>query len=448
MKLSLSILDSGPLSITLPVLAATYTSVLAELLEIDFGLWLVGPSGSFKSTLAAKGQSHFGRFDYHSLPGNWNSTAGALEALLFKLKDALVVIDNYVPGQTHRDQQALTGLALRVIQAIGDRSGRGRLDRNSEERATRRPRGLALMTGEDLPPTNESTIGRLVVVDVKKGALSLDRLAAIQDRAELLPNATRGFIEWLAPRLDGDADRIRQLRKDTAANYRVQLARSNTHERAPNSLATLAVGFGLFLDFARQLGAIDDDRYDALHGAADDALLSIGRKQRANMEGQKPIERYMSSLCALLLQGRVALAKKDHPLDYVTLPVPQTRGIGWLDDNYVYLVPELAWAAVEELNAREGWPFKKTQLHKQLAESGIIQRDDGGDDAESRLTCRRPLGGASRRVFVIARAHFEEAINDPEKAKLAAEQEEQARRDKLAESGVMIDDHDFDHALN
>jgi hypothetical protein len=304
------------------------------------------------------------------------------------------------------------------------------------------------MTGEDLPPTNESTLGRLVVVDVAKGALGLDKLAAIQDRAELLPHAMRGFIEWLSARLDADADGIRRLRRDMASNYRVQLAGGNTHERTANSLAALATGFGLFLDFADQLRAIDDDRYDYLHGAADTALLAIGRKQKANVEGQKPTERYMASVRALLLQGRAALAKPEQQLDYVTLASPQCRGIGWVDATHVYLMPDLAWAAVEEFNAREGWPYKKNQLHKQLADAGIVQRADGGDDAESRLTCRRSLGGGTKRVFVIERAHFDEAIPDPEKVKLAAEQEEQARRDKLAESGVIIDDHDFDQLMN
>lgn len=445
-KLSLSILRVGPMEMTLPALAATYTSVLAELLEIDFGVWLVGPSGSFKSTLAAKAQSHFGRFDYHSLPGNWNSTAGAIEALLFKVKDALVVIDNYVPGQTQRDQQALSGLALRVIQAIGDRSGRGRLDRNAEERATRRPRGLALMTGEDLPPTNESTLGRLVVVDVRKGALSLDMLAAVQDRAHLLPHAMRGFIEWLAARIEADADKIRKLRRGIAASYRAQLASANVHERTANSLATLAVGFGLFVDFAHHLGVVDDDACDHLNRAADAALVTLARKQRANVEGQKPTERYMASLRALLLQGRVALADPKQQLNYTTLP--ECRGVGWLDDAHVYLDPTLAWAAVEEFNAREGWPYRKTQLHKQLADVGIIQREDGADDAESRLTCRRPLGGATRRVFVIARSHLVEAIPDPEETKRAAERDEQARRDRLAENGISIDDPDFEQLLN
>ena len=49
---------------------------------------------------------------------------------------------------------------------------------------------------------------------------------------------------------------------------------------------------------------------------------------------------------------------------------------------------------------------------------------------------------------MIARAHFEEAINDPQKTKQAAERDEKARREKFAENGVIIDEHDFDHGLN
>lgn len=262
------------------------------------------------------------------------------------------------------------------------------------------------MTGEDLPPTNESTLGRLIVIDIGKGSLQLDRLAAIQDKAEMLPHAMRGFIEWLAPKMAPEADKFRQLRGATASSYRAQL--SGVHERIPNSLAALATGFGSFLDFALEVGAIDHDFHDHLTASMDDAFLTIARKQNANVEGMKPTEKYLSSLRALLVQGRVVLATKDQQLDLVTLP--HSRGIGWLDGDHVYLVPDLAWEAVEQFHAREGWPYRKTQLHKQLADQGIIIREDNGDDTESRLTCRRTLGGSIKRVFTIDKVHFEGVI--------------------------------------
>src|SRR5262245_42955232 len=104
--------------------------------------------------------------------------------------------------------------------------------------------------------------------------------------------------------------------------------------------------------------------------------------------------------------------------------------------------------AVQEFNAREGGHCRKMDPHKQLADAGIVEREDGGNEAESRLTCRRALAGGTKRVFVIDRAHFDEAIPDTEIAKQTAEQEGKARRDKLAESGVIIDDPEFDQLMN
>ncbi|MEY4578483.1 MAG: hypothetical protein RL701_3186 [Pseudomonadota bacterium] len=71
-------------------------------------------------------------------------------------------------------------------------------------------------------------------------------------------------------------------------------------------------------------------------------------------------------------RGRFALARQEQQLDYMTTGA-QCCGIGWLGDNHAYLVPDLAWAAVDEFNVREGWPFKKNQLHQQLADAGILQ---------------------------------------------------------------------------
>jgi hypothetical protein len=437
---SLAIIDSGPPEITMPLMAAPYTAILSEVLGVDFGIWMVGVTGTFKSTIAALLMCHFGEFTHSSLPATWYSTANFLEAQLFRFKDALLVIDNYVPGQSTRDHQQLTDKALRLIQCIGDRAARGRLDRNSNERPSRHPRGLALVTGEDLPPTNESTLGRLIVVDVKKGSLDLGKLAAVQDKAKLLPHAMRGFIEWLAPRLQPDADTIRQLRRDTAMNYRAQLAGAHVHERTPNALATLATGFGLFLDFAEYVGAIDADVHGHLTRRAEQAWMAIARKQRANVEGTKPTERYLAGLRAMLMQGRVVLARKDQQLDFVTLPT--SKGIGWLDGDHVYLVPELAWESVETFNAREGWPYKKTQMHKQLADLGIIERADGTEDGESRLTVRETLGGGSRRVLKIAKRHFDDALSDPEANKRAAAAEEAKREAEMYSNGMVVEEYE------
>ena len=55
-------------------------------------MFLAGRTGTFKTTLAALCQQHFGAdMDAGCLPANFASTANALESLAFAAKDALIV---------------------------------------------------------------------------------------------------------------------------------------------------------------------------------------------------------------------------------------------------------------------------------------------------------------------------------------------------------------------
>jgi len=60
---SLRLLDAAPASVAIPLLAATYAAPLSFIINPDFAIWLVGPTGSLKSELAALAQRHFGTFD-------------------------------------------------------------------------------------------------------------------------------------------------------------------------------------------------------------------------------------------------------------------------------------------------------------------------------------------------------------------------------------------------
>src|SRR5207237_7294922 len=125
-RLSLRLLEAAPLSVSIPLLAATYAAPLAFINSPDFALWMVGPTGSLKSELAALAQRHFGTFDRKTLPGSWTSTENALEARLFTAKDAIAVIDDYAPNADSRAQQELEKRAQRIIRGTGNRPPRGR----------------------------------------------------------------------------------------------------------------------------------------------------------------------------------------------------------------------------------------------------------------------------------------------------------------------------------
>ena len=92
---SLDFLSVAPHRVSLPLLAAVYRAAFGA---VDFSLFLAGRSGVFKTALAALCQQHFGAaMDASHLPGNFASTANALEELAFLAKDTLLVVDDFVP---------------------------------------------------------------------------------------------------------------------------------------------------------------------------------------------------------------------------------------------------------------------------------------------------------------------------------------------------------------
>lgn len=93
---ALSLMEIAPDKVMVSVLAAVYRAPLP--LPPDCAVWLFGRSGTLKTAVTALAQQHYGpSMDAHGLPGNWTSTANALEAQAFTLDSALYVVDDYSP---------------------------------------------------------------------------------------------------------------------------------------------------------------------------------------------------------------------------------------------------------------------------------------------------------------------------------------------------------------
>ena len=103
-RAELALLELAPDAITVPLLGAVYRALLCAIVPADVSLFLVGPTGVFKSELAACAMQHFGAgFDRLHLPANWSATANYLERVAFDFKDALLVVDDFAPSGTQHD---------------------------------------------------------------------------------------------------------------------------------------------------------------------------------------------------------------------------------------------------------------------------------------------------------------------------------------------------------
>ena len=125
-RTSLSFLDIGNREVTLPLFAAVYLAPLVSLFSetphpVNFSFYAYGPTGTFKTTLALIGLSHFGTFNPACL-SNFEDTENYLEYRSFLLKDTLMVLDDYHPSTIDRTLSRKEQLAQRLIRAFSNRT--------------------------------------------------------------------------------------------------------------------------------------------------------------------------------------------------------------------------------------------------------------------------------------------------------------------------------------
>jgi hypothetical protein len=420
-RASLGLVRGGlaPDRIILPLLASTYRSTLPD---ADFSVHLTGRTGTFKTELAALCQQHMGAgLDARHLPGNWSSTANALEVLAFHARDALLVVDDFAPtgspadiGRSHRE-------ADRLLRAQGNRSGRQRLRADGSPRPAKPPRGTILSTGEDVPK-GHSIRARMLTLEVGPNDVSTERLTDCQRDAAAghYAGSMASYLRWLA----GRYELARGELKAEAARLRPEFAAAlgaEGHRRTPSLVAELQAGFALFLRFATEAGAVDDVEAADLRARCRAALLGVADDQADQQGASDPCDRYLALLGSTLSSGRAHLVaadgsvpdqdhqacgwrRRDQGGGPSTDWEPQGRCIGWVEGGDVYLNPEAAFAEVQRMAGDQGDPITvfPATLTKRLNERGLLARVDG---TRKKLQVRKTLGGSRRSVLHLRAAN-------------------------------------------
>lgn len=410
---SLRIFEVAPDRVAVPLLCASYRAALGG---SDFSLHLAGPTGAGKSELAALVQQHFGpRFDARNLPGSWSSTGNALESLAFVAKDAILTVDDFAPCGTTHDIARFHREADRILRAQGNRSGRHRLRPDGTLRPVKPPRGLILSTGEDVP-RGQSLGARLAVVEVGPADVNWDVLTQCQRDAAAgqLAVAMSGYVQWLAGRhgeLDvGLPDEIAELRREATC--------SGQHRRTPTIVASLALGWRYFLAFAQEVGAVTADEAGTLWDRAWAALGGMAGAQGGLLATSDPARRFCELLASAIASGQAHVAGPagDPPEDHGPKAFgwhlrtvgtgqhtrqewhPQGPLVGWAAADDLYLDPDAAFKAAQAMagGTGEGISVGATTLHKRLRQGGHLASVDA---QRGKLTVRRTLGGARRRVL-------------------------------------------------
>jgi bifunctional DNA primase/polymerase-like protein/uncharacterized protein DUF927 len=407
------------------VAAGVWRAPLTEFNPIAFSVFGAGATGTLKSALTGVAQAHWGtRWDGVRFPANWSSTTNSLEKLAFLAKDALLVVDDFAPGASRRAKAELDEKADRLLRAAGNLAGRGRMAADTSLRVTYWPRGLIAATGEDVPG-GHSLRARMSIEQLGPGDVDTTRLTRLQRAggAGLLAEAMAGYVQWIAQRVDDEAAYRTQL-ADRKAHWRSRINDSD-HRRTPDIAASLIMGVEQLANFARDVGAIEQDQGERWFETVRAELLDGARAQSVEQRQDDPVVIFIEAIPTVLAAGRVHVAGHDGEAPQVEEPSaygwnrrssllsyglsaeeigathqPQGNRIGWVDGDALWLLPDPAIGAVNKMLSEQGrsLPVSRRTLGQRLRDSGWLT--ELGKDSPAKPV---KVMGVPQRVYVMSR---------------------------------------------
>ena len=357
---------------------------------------LVGTSGSGKSEIAALMNSFYGNFNRDTPPAQWGDTINTVEIMGYPLADALYWVDDY--KEIYADKRTFT----RFMQSYSRKMGRGRLTREAKVRNERPCRGFVLSTGETSLEGEMSVKARMFNLEIPPWesrdpqGLALREAEAVRHH---LSGFTAHFASWIAQQVE-QHDLIEDLASRYVSNidgYDAQLTaqlgkKEKNTNRVTKNWAILITVYQLLRRFMREKDA--DDILPAWDDVAAESVTAL-REERAS-------EVFLDNLGQLLGGGQVVIDDNmRNPNEYPS----SVTVIGYKNDRYVYLLPDIA---LREVNKLQPMHFTATAIGMQLREDALLIPGSSG------LTTQKRVRGSRVRFWQLTAESLLETVETPE----------------------------------
>ena len=379
-NLSLETLNLAKHDITIPLLSMTYLAPLVGLIAEgnrtpNFVLWVDGLTGSRKTSASLAFLNHFGNFSSNIPPASFKDTVNAIELKAHTLKDSLLLIDDYHPNIDGSDARKLASTAERILRMYGDRVGRSRMRADTTLNKTYKPRGMAIVTGEDLPKGASST-ARYIGVEIKREDIDLEILSKLQKEHKKLAEAMAIYIDWISKNIE----RVQSFIDEKFDELKVKYKKETTHGRINDAVIWLSVSFELLLTFLYEYMFICDDKFKKLRLSNEQVIKNILKNQEALYRNQEVELMFIDALEEMINLGKLCLlpVKKQKDNNQI-ISNYAGKFIGYYDKEFLYLYDSTMYAEVETFLKGKGQSISVSvnTLLKMLRDKNYIKTEEG-----------------------------------------------------------------------
>lgn len=352
-----------------------------------FACFIQGRFNSLKTAWASAAMSIYGDFINADNLLRWGegATNVGLIGNAISVCDLPLFVDNFKP-QTGRGVEGFVGFIHAVLEGGEKERGDGR----GQLRETRPIYTWPFITGESVPDKDAATITRMIVVEFQPQEKGLNaRLDKVQT-SHSLPAIGYQWITWL------ESEEGRQVAKEVAAGLAEERLRwatiimdegSTTNAlRVAGNLALLSLTWQIALRHPVIGQALSNYTIQFEQG-----LRLTSRLLASATEESQESETFLRVLAQLIETGRVKIinTRQDGPSMF-----DGDRMVGWEDSFGVYLLPDVAMAAVNKVLGYSGLNgISRRTLYNQLESIGAIK------SGSKSTTSTKSFNGSVSRVL-------------------------------------------------
>lgn len=403
----------------IPLLAYTFMTPLNDMLrskgkEPCFSLYLIGKTGSYKSSLSKLLLCFFGKLSYaDTAPVTFLDTQNAIGRKLAVGADLPLLLDDRRPTNNSADKLRYEGIEKYVSSAIGDRATRGRLNADSTAKVSYVAKSNLIVTAEEaFVNIGSSSIARSVSIELQPDTVKFRELQELQDNPGHFNKVMQLYIQWIINHYDQISDASDSLLKE----YREVFSEAG-HARLATAFSQLMFGYAMYLLFLKDSGQIDGNGVDARLSRAKTVFLDMCDKQSKKVDSEKPTVLFTDLLKEMLETKRVIIRDlrkvQDVSGETVNPAIAGKSCIGYRDDDYIYLIPQVAYTQVYSFYGEGGYTFpaSKSSLWKMFMDEGKLSPEISKTGAV-RLDRRKKINGGTGRYIWLSANIFDEKEGD------------------------------------
>lgn len=391
--------DVVPNWVQVPLLAYVFMTPLNEMFREEgkepcFSLYIIGKTGTYKSTIAKIALCFFGSFNYATTsPITFLDTQNSIGRKLAVGADLPLLLDDRRPTNNSVDKQIYEGTEKFVSSAIGDRAARGRLNADGSAKKSYVAKSNLIITAEEaFINIGSSSIARSVSIEITPGTIDKDKKDYLQENPQHFNKVMQLYIQWVIK----NWEQIKQSSDKLLRKYRKVFSEAG-HARLATAFSQMLFGYHMFLCFAKDMDQITEDEAASMLEQAKTVFLEMCDKQSKKVESEKPTLLFIELLKEMLETKTVNLVDLRKSGQDGTTPIVSTRTIGYRDDDYIYLIPQQAYKQVVQFYSESGYTFpaSKTSLWKMFWDEGKLLPDVNADRPDR----RKKLNNKSNRYI-------------------------------------------------